>query len=53
MKTIINDSHIETLEQVRQLLDGASVMEITISSKSGRLPLDSRPNCWIPSTRCY
>jgi transposase InsO family protein len=34
MKTIMNDSHIETLEQVRQFLDGAAVMEITISSKA-------------------
>ncbi|MES9856083.1 MAG: hypothetical protein ABW166_05705 [Sedimenticola sp.] len=30
----MNDSHIETLEQVRQYLDGASVMEITIPSKT-------------------
>jgi len=34
MKTIMNDSHIETLEQVRQFLDGAAAMEITISSKT-------------------
>ncbi len=34
MKTIMNDSHIETLEQVRQFLDGAAVMEITIPSKT-------------------
>ena len=34
MNTIMNDSHIETLEQVRQFLDGAAVMEITISSKA-------------------
>jgi hypothetical protein len=32
MKTIMNDSHIETLEQVRKFLDGAAAMEITISS---------------------
>ncbi len=30
----MNDSHIETLEQVRQFLDGAAVMEIAIASKS-------------------
>jgi len=34
MKTIMNDSHIETLEQVRQFLDGAAVMKITIPSKT-------------------
>jgi len=34
MKTIMNDSHIETLEQVRQFLDGAAAMEIAISSKT-------------------
>jgi transposase InsO family protein len=34
MKTIMNDSHIETLEQVRQFLDGAAVMKITILSKT-------------------
>jgi len=34
MKTIMNDSHIETLEQVRQFLGGVAVMEITIPSKS-------------------
>jgi len=30
----MNDSHIETLEQVRQFLDGAAVMKITIPSKT-------------------
>ena len=30
----MNDSHIETLEQVRQFLDGVAVMEITIPSKT-------------------
>ena len=30
----MNDSHIETLEQVRQFLDGAAVMKITIPSKA-------------------
>ncbi len=30
----MNDSHIETLEQVRQFLDSAAVMEITIPSKA-------------------
>ena len=30
----MNDSHIETLEQVRQFLDGAAVMKITILSKT-------------------
>ncbi len=30
----MNDSHIETLEQVRQFLDGAADMEIAIASKS-------------------
>ena len=30
----MNDSHIETLEQVRQFLDSAAVMEITIPSKT-------------------
>ncbi len=30
----MNDSHIETLEQPRQFLDGAAVMEIAIASKS-------------------
>jgi len=30
----MNDSHIETLEQVRQFLNGAAVMEITIPSKT-------------------
>ncbi len=34
MKTIMNDSHIETLEQVRQFLDGAAVIKITIPSKT-------------------
>ena len=34
MKTIMNDSHIETLKQVRQFLDGVAVMEITIPSKT-------------------
>jgi len=34
IKTIMNDSHIEILEQVRQFMDGAAVMEITISSKT-------------------
>jgi hypothetical protein len=34
MKTIMNDSHIETLEQVRQFLRGVAVMEITIPSKN-------------------
>jgi transposase InsO family protein len=34
MKTIMNDSHIETLEQVRQFLGGVAVMEILIPSKS-------------------
>ncbi len=34
MKTIMNDSHIETLEQVRQFLGGVAVMEITIPSKT-------------------
>lgn len=34
MKTIMNDSHIETLEQVRQFLNGAAILEITISSKT-------------------
>ncbi len=34
MKSIMNDSHIETLEQVRQFLDGAAVMEISIASKT-------------------
>ena len=30
----MNDSHIETLKQVRQFLDGVAVMEITIPSKT-------------------
>ena len=30
----MNDSHIETLEQVRQFLGGVAVMEITIPSKT-------------------
>ena len=30
----MNDSHIETLEQVRQFLSGVAVMEITIASKT-------------------
>jgi len=30
----MNDSHIETLEQVRQFLDSVAVMEITIPSKT-------------------
>lgn len=30
----MNDSHIETLEQVRQFLNGAAILEITISSKT-------------------
>ena len=30
----MNDSHIETLEQVRQFLRGVAVMEITIPSKN-------------------
>jgi len=30
----MNDAHIETLEQVRQFLDGAAVMEIAIASKN-------------------
>jgi len=30
----MNDSHIETLEQVRQFLEGAAVMEIAIASKN-------------------
>ena len=30
----MNDSQIETLEQVRQLLNGAAVMEISISLKT-------------------
>ena len=34
MKTIMNDSHIETLEQVRQFLGGVAVIEITIPSKT-------------------
>jgi hypothetical protein len=34
MKTIMNDAHIETLEQVRQFLRGVAVMEITIPSKN-------------------
>jgi len=34
MKTIMNDSHIETLEQVRQFLGGVAVIEITIPSKA-------------------
>ena len=34
MKTIMNDSHIETLEQVHQFLRGVAVMEITIPSKN-------------------
>ena len=34
MKTIMNDSHIETLEQVRQFLSGVAVIEITIPSKT-------------------
>ena len=34
MKTIMNDSHIQTLEQVRQFLGGVAVMEITIPSKT-------------------
>jgi transposase InsO family protein len=34
MKTIMNDSHIETLEQVRQFLQGAAVMEMAIQSKA-------------------
>jgi len=34
MKTIMNDSHIETLEHVRQFLGGVAVMEITIPSKT-------------------
>jgi len=34
MKTIMNDSQIETLEQVRQFLNGAAFMEISISSKT-------------------
>jgi len=34
MKTIMNDSHIETIEHVRQFLGGVAVMEITISSKT-------------------
>jgi transposase InsO family protein len=34
MKTIMNDSHIETLEQVRQFLGGVAAMEITIPSKT-------------------
>jgi hypothetical protein len=34
MKTIMNDSHIETLEQVRQFLGGVAIMEITIPSNT-------------------
>jgi transposase InsO family protein len=34
MKTIMNDSHIETLEQVRHFLDGAADMEIAVASKT-------------------
>jgi transposase len=34
MKTIMNDSHVETLEQVRQFLGGVAVMAITIPSKT-------------------
>ncbi len=34
MKTIMNDSHIETLDQVRHFLDGAADMEIAASSKT-------------------
>ena len=30
----MNDSHVETLEQVRQFLDGAAVMEITVPSRT-------------------
>ena len=30
----MNDSHIETLEQVRQFLGGVAVIEITIPSKT-------------------
>ncbi len=30
----MNDSQIETLEQVRQFLDGVAVMKITIPSKT-------------------
>jgi hypothetical protein len=33
MNTIMNDSQIETLEQVRQFPNGAAVMEISISSR--------------------
>lgn len=34
MKTIMNDSHIKTLEQVRQFLQGAAVMDMAIQSKA-------------------
>jgi len=33
MKIIMNDSHIQTPDQVRQFLEGAAVMEIRLSSK--------------------
>nr|VFK77046.1 MAG: hypothetical protein BECKMB1821H_GA0114242_109311 [Candidatus Kentron sp. MB] len=34
MHTIMNDTRIETIEQVRQFLSGASLVEFSISSKN-------------------
>ena len=47
----MNDSHIETLEQVRQFLDGAAVMEIAIASKSECL--DSRDAGSVPASDAW
>jgi hypothetical protein len=36
MKTIMNDSHIKTLEQVHQFLEGTAAMELCIDAKEDR-----------------
>lgn len=36
MKTIVNDTQIKTLEQVRQFLEGTGVVGLTIDAKDDR-----------------